>query len=86
MDVLDQSRNETIRRELNTICKKFENERLIILGDFNGHLGFLGTQVLNANGRFVLNFMALIHLQWNSCHRLLQKLQKEKKEKIKYRI
>ena len=28
-----------------------ENENVILLGDFNGHVGFLGTQDININGR-----------------------------------
>lgn len=58
MDVQDQKRNENIRRELNTILDECtDRENIIVLGDFNGHLGFIGDQALNRNGRYVLQLM-----------------------------
>ena len=58
MDVTDQRRNDGIRQELKDILEQIqENEKLIVLGDFNGHLGFLGEQSLNENGRFVIDMM-----------------------------
>ena len=47
---------------MNHLAKKIEeaernNERYIITGDFNGHLGFVGYQEENENGRAVNSFM-----------------------------
>ena len=41
-------------REMQTLR---ENETMVILGDFNGHVGFLGKQDLDAGGKRLLNFM-----------------------------
>ena len=58
MDVNDQRRNYYIRSELNQILSDYaENENVLVLGDFNGHLGFIGEQELNENGRYVLEIM-----------------------------
>ena len=32
----------------------FQKNKLLILGDFNGHIGVLGTQKLNRNGKRVI--------------------------------
>ena len=62
MDVRDQTRNENIRRELiNIINNCAESEKLLIMGDFNGHLGSIGDQELNRNGRFVLELIIIIN-------------------------
>ena len=53
----DNLRNITILSEIRMIIKKYENNQLLILGDFNGHLGFLGPQKLNLNGQNVLKLM-----------------------------
>lgn len=57
MDVKDQKRNDKIRKDIGDVIQKFENNKMIILGDFNGHLGFIGDQRLDLNGKFVLNLM-----------------------------
>ena len=58
MDVSSEERNIKIRRELNEVMGNVEDGcKLMIMGDFNGHLGFLGNQNLDRNGRFVLDFI-----------------------------
>lgn len=63
MDVNDQSRNEGIRVEIKNLLDDLQpEENLVILGDFNGHLGFLGTQELDRNGKFVIELMEYYNL------------------------
>ena len=58
MDVADQNRNDIIRAEILEILQNIEeDEKIMILGDFNGHLGFIGNQELNRNGKFVIEIM-----------------------------
>ena len=68
MDVMDQERNDEIRRELRDIIEKFaDNERIMVLGDFNGHLDFLGDQSLNDNGKFVVDLIEHYNLILANC-------------------
>ena len=39
------------------ITVKYKEEKLIVIGDFNAHIGILGNQPLNQNGRLVRNLM-----------------------------
>ena len=57
MDVKDQDRNEQIRKETREIMGNHEEESILMLGDFNGHLGFIGEQNIDRNGRYVLEIM-----------------------------
>lgn len=59
MSVNDYGRNAEIRKEIKTIVGRAQqNEReIIILGDFNGHLGFIGSQKLDTNGKMILELM-----------------------------
>lgn len=58
MDVSCEERNKKIRKELNSIIEKYgEDSDLVILGDFNGHVGFLGPQEINKNGKYILDIM-----------------------------
>ena len=50
----DFQRNVKIKKEIIDIASKAQNKHTIILGDFNGHVGFLGPQTLNKNGDLVL--------------------------------
>ncbi len=49
-------KNIKIKREMNTILNEAVVPTLVI-GDFNGHLGFLGEQSINRNGKIVLELM-----------------------------
>ena len=58
MDVADNSRNELIKSELkNIITEVEESNRMMVLGDFNGHVGFLGRQELDIGGRYILELL-----------------------------
>ena len=50
----DFQRNVKIKKEINDIANKAQHKHVIILGDFNGHVGFLGPQTLNRSGELVL--------------------------------
>ena len=53
-----KERNVKIRAELEKRIEKVEdNEALIIMGDFNCHLGFLGYQEENENGRKIMELI-----------------------------
>ena len=57
-----QERNEKILNTLdNEISKVDDHEHLMMLGDFNGHLEFIGQQKLNVNGKMILNLLE----KWN---------------------
>lgn len=54
-DVIDRERNQGIKYILEARLEEIENdERLILLGDFNGHLGFIVPQKLNWKGKITL--------------------------------
>ena len=58
LDVTCNARNDYIHNELNTLITQHdEDSKLLVSGDFNGHLGFLGRQNLDRNGRFVLDLL-----------------------------
>ena len=42
--------------------EKWEEKNVLLMGDFNGHLGFIGTQELNYNGQIVLQTMERYNL------------------------
>ncbi|KAK7065886.1 hypothetical protein SK128_009160 [Halocaridina rubra] len=58
----DNERNEKIMKILEEGMESLQNkQRVILLGDFNGHLGYLGPQKINKNGRNVIHFIE----KWN---------------------
>ena len=53
-----KERNIKIRAGLERKLESIdEQEALIIMGDFNCHLGFLGYQEENENGRMIMKFI-----------------------------
>jgi len=61
-DVKEKERNDQIYSNLNTLIESMSPEfPKLIIGDFNGHVGFLGEQRQNSNGEMLLNFME----KWN---------------------
>ena len=63
MDVVSEERNIKIRKELDDILENCTDEdNIVVLGDFNGHLGFIGPQEINRNGRYVLEIMERYNL------------------------
>ena len=61
MDVQNQERNILIRTELGRRLEELSDEMLLVMGDFNGHLGIIGKQRLDRNGKYVLELME----KWN---------------------
>ena len=62
VDVKDKLRYEILMRQLDSELDKIKDgEKVILLGDFNGHIGFLGPQTLNHNGEKLLNLAE----KWN---------------------
>ena len=55
-DVRDSDRNDRIVMCIRGIVERYEG-KLMVLGDMNAHVGFLGEQVLNRNGEKLLNLM-----------------------------
>ena len=47
----DNKRNDIIYGELNLLIEKYQHSKLVILGDFNGHIGIIGPQPINKNCR-----------------------------------
>ena len=62
LDTREEDRNRGIYGNLDGILGRIpEDKALVVLGDFNGHVGFLGEQELNRNGVLMLDFMQ----KWN---------------------
>ena len=58
----DANRNAAIYRELDRIVEGMgEREKFMIMGDFSGHVGFLGKQPRNRNEKILLDFIE----RWN---------------------
>ena len=55
-DVRDGDRNDRIMMCVRGIVENYEG-KLVVLGDMNAHVGFLGEQELNRNGERLLNLM-----------------------------
>ena len=51
----DVSRNDVLYKEIFSFMMKYEDEKMLIIGDFNGHIGLLGKQKIDKNGRRVLD-------------------------------
>ena len=54
LSVGDHTLNDKIIREIKEKIHKNKYERYIILGDMNGHIGLVGKQKINNNGRKIL--------------------------------
>ena len=67
----DFNRNNVIYNEIQNHIESFDiNDNILILGDFNGHLGFLGPQKINKNGKKLLDLsekynLSIINLDTN---------------------
>ena len=53
----DNDRNKKIMEEIEVVIKKYEDEKFVLMGDFNAHLGYIGNQPLNRNERNVLKLI-----------------------------
>ena len=54
--VSEKERNVKMRKEIEDILER-NDETLLIIGDFNGHVGFKGDQNLDINGKMILDWM-----------------------------
>ena len=62
LDVKDKERNRKIVEDLEMNLERREEKNVLLMGDFNGHLGFIGMQELNYNGQIVLQTMERYNL------------------------
>lgn len=60
--VNDRERNEKMKKDIERIIENNEGSKLVILGDFNGHVGFKGYQVINENGKLIIEWMEKYNL------------------------
>ena len=58
----NNERNKKISSEVERLIRKYENMPVLILGDMNAHVGFLGPQKLNNNGRIILDWLDRLDL------------------------
>ena len=58
MSTTDLNRNKEMKEEIIEILDRYSEEHnLIIIGDFNAHLGYIGMQPLNNNGRILIDIL-----------------------------
>ena len=64
LDARDVNRNQKIIEKLENIVKDWEIKQtpVIIVGDFNAHIGIVGNQSVNANGRLILDLLNKFNL------------------------
>ena len=55
--VSDAELNEEIYQKIIENIRILEDKNIIVLGDFNGHIGLIGEQPVNKNGKIVLRLM-----------------------------
>ena len=60
--VNDKTRNDAMKKEIEGIVESNEGRRLVILGDFNGHVGFKGYQQIDENGKMIIEWMEKYNL------------------------
>ena len=63
----DFERNREIQGELEHKIENTEDIDLMVLGDFNGHVGFLGDQREDRNGKFVINLVNNNNMMMVNC-------------------
>ena len=61
LDVKDRERNRKIVEDLERNLEKHEDRNIILMGDFNGHLGFIGAQQVNFNDQLIVKLTE----RWN---------------------
>ena len=65
---VDSDRNRKIRLEVEEkLGSVSEDSCVILLGDFNGHIGFLGDQEIDVNGRMILEWLGQFSLTLLNC-------------------
>lgn len=63
----DKERNLRLKREIECAIESSTEEPLIILGDLNGHIGFLGEQKINENGYIITEWLCTYDLTLLNC-------------------
>ena len=63
----DLERNRDLQRELECKIESNEDRALLVMGDFNGHVGFLGDQREDRNGKFVMNLVNSSNMVMLNC-------------------
>jgi len=58
----DDKRNILIYKDLEKLYDKYKDEKLLFLGDFNGHIEILGNQKINQNGKKLMSFIDRFNL------------------------
>ena len=58
----DDQLSSILVSKITTLLEKYGSENIMLLGDFNGHLGFLGKQKLDSNGKRVLKLTEKFNL------------------------
>lgn len=66
LSVNDNDRNTKIMNEIQQRPQRLE-ENYIVIGDFNGHIGIIGQQSINENGRKLLNLSEELNLTILNC-------------------
>ena len=61
LDIKDRERNRKIIEDLERYLEKHEDGNIILMGDCNGHLVFIGAQQVNFNGQLIMKLME----RWN---------------------
>ena len=67
MSVDNTLQNKTIMKEIESIIED-THESYMVLGDFNGHLGFLGPHPMNKNGELLYKLVDKHNLIWLNGH------------------
>ena len=57
LSVNDTEKNKEMIKEIISTTEKYKEEKLIIMGDLNAHIGLVGSQSVNQNGRLVRDLM-----------------------------
>ena len=53
----DTEKQISVKTELNDLIEKTKDLPMIMIGDFNGHVGFLGDQKQNRNGQMITDWL-----------------------------
>ena len=88
MDVSDRFRNIELYRIMDGVMEEAGNRKVLILGDFNGHVDFIGNHRTNGNGNLMLDFIDRSNLVMLNndlcCEGLYTRVQNEERTVIDY--
>ena len=66
---------------LNNLYNKYQNEKVMIMGDFNGHIGILNERI-SRNGELLINFASENNLEITNLTKAIGKITWERKGNI----